>query len=253
MNRMLSLLSLLLASLFMLSALSAVSVFADDEVTGQTAQPDWIITEIANDTQGKEGNTNGYTPDVTADTFEFIEIYNNSGRELNLYDYALTYNGNARDSSKFEHQITEYTPIKPGDYLDGSTLVPTEATLPFGDLSNRPVNPDTCTVAPGEVVVLWMVYLEAYQARFNGGKGVSMADFRAHWSIPEDVKVIAVDANGNTKNGGHSKNFNVKNSAVGTYGIALQSEELNAAAAKEAGAVVDHCHLTFHGRCHACV
>ena len=30
-------------------------------------------------------------------------------------------------------------------------------------------------------------------------------------------------------------------------------EELNAAAAKEAGAVVDHCHLTFHGRCRACV
>ena len=30
-------------------------------------------------------------------------------------------------------------------------------------------------------------------------------------------------------------------------------EELNAAAAREAGALVDHCHLTFHGRCHDCV
>ena len=29
-------------------------------------------------------------------------------------------------------------------------------------------------------------------------------------------------------------------------------EELNAAAAREAGALVDHCHLTFHGRCHEC-
>ena len=29
-------------------------------------------------------------------------------------------------------------------------------------------------------------------------------------------------------------------------------EELNAAASKEADAVVDHCHLTFHGRCHEC-
>ena len=29
-------------------------------------------------------------------------------------------------------------------------------------------------------------------------------------------------------------------------------EELNAAAAREAGAMVDHCHLTFHGRCHNC-
>ena len=30
-------------------------------------------------------------------------------------------------------------------------------------------------------------------------------------------------------------------------------DELNAAAAREAGALVDHCHLTFHGRCHDCV
>ena len=30
-------------------------------------------------------------------------------------------------------------------------------------------------------------------------------------------------------------------------------EELNTAASREAGAVVDHCHLTFHGRCTACL
>ena len=30
-------------------------------------------------------------------------------------------------------------------------------------------------------------------------------------------------------------------------------EELNAAASEQAGAVVDHCHLTFHGRCNSCV
>ena len=29
-------------------------------------------------------------------------------------------------------------------------------------------------------------------------------------------------------------------------------QELNHAAAEEAGAVIDHCHLTFHGRCHTC-
>ena len=218
------LLCILLSSLLLLSC--AVLFPAAEETTG----PDWVITEICPDQQGMDGNTNGYTSDVTADCFEFIEIYNNSGRELNLYEYALTYNGSGRNSEKFEHQITEYTPIKGGDYLDGSDLIPTEPTKPFGDLSNRPTNPDTCTVAPGEVVVLWMMYLEAYQGRFNDGKGMSMADFRAHWSIPEGVKVIAVDANGNTKNGGNGKNFNVKNSEVGTYGIAKQSPELEAAA-----------------------
>ena len=221
-------LAIILALLLTLSAVAVLPVVAE-ETTGATELPDWIITEVCPDQRGNDNNTNGYTSDISADCFEFIEIYNNSGRELNLYDYAVIYNGSARDSEKFEHQITEYTPIKGGDYLDGSTLVPTEPTQPFGDLSNRPVNPDTCMVAPGEVVVLWMMYLEAYQARFNDGKGMSMADFRAHWNIPENVKVIAVDANGNTKNGGNSQNFNVKNSAVGTYGIAKQSAELEAA------------------------
>ena len=223
------LLSILIASLLLLSAVAVLPVVADNESEETVTTPEWIITEICPDQRGKDDNTNGYTSDITADCFEFIEIYNNSDRELNLYDYAVVYNGSARDSDKFEHQITEYTPIKGGDYLDGSDLIPTEPTQPFGDLSNRPVNPDTCVVAPGEVVVLWMMYLEAYQARFNDGKGMSMDDFRAHWNIPEGVKVIAVDANGNTKNGGHSMNFNVKNSAVGTYGIAYRSEELEAA------------------------
>ena len=232
------LLSILLASLFILTSAPVIPVFAD-EATGQTTPPDWIITEVCPDQQGRDGNTNGYTSDISADCFEFIEIYNNSGRELNLYDYAVTYNASTRDTEQFENQITEYTPIKGGDYLDGSDLIPTEPTQPFSDLSNKPVNPDTCLVAPGEVVVLWMVYLEAYQARFNNGKGMSVADFRAHWDIPEGVKVIAVDGNGNTKNGGHTKNFNVKNSAVGTYGIAKQSAELDAACNVKDGPMVD--------------
>ena len=36
------------------------------------------------------------------------------------------------------------------------------------------------------------------------------------------------------------------------HGLSIP-EELNTAAAKEAGAIVDQCHLTFHGRCQTCV
>ena len=50
------LLSLLTASLLLLSSFS-LTVFADEAVTGQTDAPDWIITEIANDCQGKAENT----------------------------------------------------------------------------------------------------------------------------------------------------------------------------------------------------
>lgn len=205
-------------------AFTVLSVSAEEPA----ATPDWVITEFGANQKGKEGNTNGYTEDVDEDCFEFIEIYNNSGRELNLYDYAITYSNTGRDLEAFEGDVLRYTPFKPGDYLDDATLVPNTGII--GDLTNKPVNPDTCMVAPGEVVVLWMMYYDAYRAAFNDGKGMSIDDFRAHWNIPDDVKVIAVDGNGNSTHGGNPKNFNVINSGLGTYGIALQNEAMNSTA-----------------------
>jgi hypothetical protein len=68
---------------------------------------------------------------------------------------------------------------------------------------------------------------------------MSVEDFRAHWNVPEGVKIIAVDANGNTKNGGHTKNFNVKNSDVGTYGIVRKNDALNEACNVKDAPMVD--------------
>ena len=222
----------LFATLFLITALTApltLSGRAQEQTTG----PDWVITEVGANQQGNDANTNGYTADVGKDCFEFIEIYNNSGRELNLYDYAITFSNSKRPTAEFEHDVQRYTPFKPGDYLDNASLVANTGAI--GDLSNKPVNPDTCIVAPGEVVVLWIVYYEAYLAVFNDGKGMAMDDFRAHWGIPADVKVIAVDGNGNTANGGNAKNFNVVNSGCGTYGIVLQNEAMEQTANAEEG------------------
>ena len=68
-----------------------------------TTSPDWIITEISPDTNGNDSFVGGYNSG--ADVFEFIEIYNNSGRVLNIYDYAVFYNGNSHTSTLFETQI----------------------------------------------------------------------------------------------------------------------------------------------------
>lgn len=226
----------LIAALFLITAL-ATTLTVSANAEEQTARPDWVITEIAANQQGNDNNTNGYTADVGKDCFEFIEIYNNSGRELDLYDYAVTFSNSKRPTEEFEYDVQRYTPFKPGDYLDNATLVANTGAI--GDLSNKPVNPDTCMVAPGEVVVLWMVYYEAYLAMFNDGKGMSMDDFRAHWSIPADVKVIAVDGNGNSSNGGNPKNFNVVNSGCGTYGIVLQNEAMEQTANAEDGVYLE--------------
>lgn len=217
----------LLASLATLAASASDLLTTTSAAAGQTTPPDWVITEICPDTSGD--GTGGYTDGK--DVGEFIEIYNNSGKELNIYDYCMTYNGNGRTNEKFETQIVEITPFKAGDFFDGSTAQWTDTSkyTPC-DLTNKPVNPDTFVVKPGEVIVLWVLYCEPYYNLWNEGKGFSMDNFRTLWQIPDDVRVLAVDGNSSTTYGGHDKNFNVKNSATGTYGIALYSDALNTAA-----------------------
>ncbi len=217
--------SVLIAA-FMICSLCPVVASAGEPEEGTRIPPEWVITEICPDQTGD--GIGGWN--TGNDCMEFIEICNASDKTLNLYEYCMVYNGVGRDKENFETLIVESTPIKPGDYLDGSTLeFADNANAPRGDLSNKPVNPDTCEVAPGEVVVLWIVYQEAYYASWNDGKGLSIDDFRTFWHIPEDVKVIAVDGATNAKHGGHDKNFNLKNKDVGTYGIARNSDALNQA------------------------
>lgn len=233
--KMKKLTALMLSILIVLSA-SAALVGATDAAAPAwtTREPDLVITEIANDTSGN--GIAGYTDGK--DVFEFFEIYNNSNVTISLYDYCITYNGNKPSNDQYESTIVEITPFltnnqwenKPGNYLDGSTLQWTDNEKPVGDLSNLPTNPETFFIEPGECVVVWCIYAEAYFAMFNEGKGMSMADFRSFWNIPDNVKVIAFDGNSDTEHGGHGNNFNLKNSKCGSYGIAKYSDMLNLAA-----------------------
>ena len=227
--------------LAMLLPLCFIGISAEDTTIVNT-RPDWLITEICPNTEGSADSTFGYING--RDPFEALEIYNNSDHTLDLYDYCLTYNGNVGTSEKFETQIVEITPFltnntwenKPGNYLDGSTATSTQ----------MPTNPQYCEVASGECVVIWVMYCEAYYADYSTDgvtTGLSIENFRDFWNIPENVKVIACDGNSNVtgtytslitgetiSTNGYDKNFNLKNSDTGTYGLALYSEALNTAA-----------------------
>ena len=249
----------------LLLAAMAVSVFAvcvGAEATNGTAgcvdsqkNPDWLITEISEDQNGDGTKIEWYnTPYAARDIFEMIEIYNNSDEALNLYDYALAYNGDNRTNKNFEHQIRELTPFltnntysdKPGNYFDGMNEAhfgPNGAVLEqanvgrFNLVMPEDQNPETCVVQPGECVVIWCRFYETYLSCYNDnpttpefdGIGVTMADFRKFWNVPEDVKVIMLDANSNTTYGGNNHNFNIKNTDCGTYSIVKYSKELDLA------------------------
>ena len=85
--------------------------------------PELIITEMCADTYGftdKGTLLNESLKGKGSDTYEFIEIYNNSDHRINIYDYCLLYNGDSNTSSSFEKYVNEMTPFESGkDWIDG--------------------------------------------------------------------------------------------------------------------------------------
>ena len=184
-------------------------IYTDPE--NNDTKPDLLITRISPDQYAKvEGNVNTeYANNIHNDPYEFIEVYNNSGREINIFDYMVGYQGSnaAAVSTYFERLIQEYTAIFPGsDWIDA----------PWGQYDSywtgrtRPVNPgyEEGVLKAGEICVLWLYNADSHKNH------AQFADFRAFWRVPESTKIFLVDANSAL-----DKNFNIKNSDTGTYVI----------------------------------
>ncbi len=183
-----------------------------DEVKGR---PSLIITEISCDNRTDVAqNINPEKGGVNADPYECFEVYNNSDKPINIYDYMVGYQGSGAKnvSTYFERLVQEYTPLIPGaDWIDA----PYTAYDSYWSESavSRPVNPayEEGVIAPGEVAVIWAYSKDSHNVH------AQMEHFRHFWSIPDGVKSFILDANSSDR----GKNFNIKNSDTGTY-ILLQ-------------------------------
>ena len=203
------LISIALILVMLVSSLCITSFAADGDVL-----PALLITGISANQSAKtsaDGTPVGKTVagiwDATTenngtDMFEFISVKNTTNNEINLYDgYAIGYNGTAANGAKFRNQVTETTLFAKGtDWVDGSGM----------DKTKIPVNPDTAVLQPGKTAFIWFYSGDVYDC---GGIN-SIQQFRDFWNLADDVVVIAIDAN--TAAAG---NFNIKNSATGTYMI----------------------------------
>ena len=169
-----------------ISANQSAKSSADGSPVGKTIAGVWDATTENNGT----------------DMFEFLSIKNTTDKAIDLYDgYAIGYNGSAVTGAKFRHQVTESTLLAKGtDWVDGSEM----------DKTKVPVNPDTALLQPGKTAFIWFFSSDVY----NCGGVNNIQQFRDFWNLADDVIVITIDANT-----GAAGNFNIKNSATGTYMI----------------------------------
>ncbi len=217
----------LICSVILVASLFVFPTFAAENPKA----PDWLITEICANPEVTlaDGTTNA------GDIYEYIEIYNNSGKTLNLYDYCLTYNGTKPDGAGFENAITEITPLGV-DWLDvGAELAADKKYTIVGNMPTKNIadaDNKSLSIKAGEVVVLWAINSDAYKKDLAGlDQMLSIENFRSFWKMDAETKVVVFDANGAS-----DKNFNIKNSDTGTYGIAKYSDDLNKIAnVKDAG------------------
>ena len=85
--------------------------------------PELLITEISVDQYGDAANPlnknpkyNSETRRQDADPYEFIEIYNNSSQNINIYDYMVGYQGaSSQNEGSFERSVQCYTQLLLGE------------------------------------------------------------------------------------------------------------------------------------------
>ncbi|MBR2354564.1 MAG: hypothetical protein IKA76_08700, partial [Clostridia bacterium] len=161
----------------------------------EAIRPELLITEL--------GTSTG--------SAEFIELYNNSDRNLNIYDYCVVKNsdltkvgtnwGNPKVFAQ-KHIAT----IMPGTHTYTAETTGQKVTL---------TNPENGSIGPGETAVLWIATNTTFTTSGSTPNGFTVEKFRSYHGLDDSVKVFACYNN---------TNFSLDNGGNIAYGIGYASE-----------------------------
>ncbi len=129
---------------------------------------------------------------------EYIEIYNNSDKPLNIYDYVL-FRDNAMVAVNATFDASVIAKILPG------TTTYTSSKNAANTVTHTNPDYEDGWFAPGETVLLWNATNTMYdQAAAKAGNGKTLADFRTAMKLSDDQKAFVCynEYNFSLNNGG---------------------------------------------------
>ncbi len=144
---------------------------------------------------------------------EFIELYNNSERALNIFDYCIVRNTDLTKIGANWQDATKITKDNIATILPGVHTY----TAEHGGQSVELINPTDGTINPGETVVLWIATNTTFDVDQPGTPtGLASIDaFREYHGLDSSVKVFACYNN---------NNFSLWNGGDLAYAVGYASE-----------------------------
>ena len=182
------------------SASTTTPGVSDFDGTTSADTPTLLITEIL--INSKTGNAQlddqMIEDDVATwfspDAFDYIEIYNAGDTTVNLYDYTIVRANGGKFFSKAEEAeaVAKYTEkMQLGPWLIQQHPDAAGATFGRYDSVVNPAETDA-DLLPGEFAVIWFYGPGTTALTDVLRTPVGAAEFRKHYSMPEDTLVIAV-------------------------------------------------------------
>ena len=192
----LRLLCVLLSVVMAVSALAALPAGAQENVyqstfdgSLSTQEFGLVVTEFCVDTS--ISNPQNSEVDTDSDAYRYIEIYNGSDKEVDLYSLSILYTQEKITSASGWKRNKDFREGKKLD-LKGGNIFASQAGL-TGDALNKyqvVTNPQTAILEPGKIAVIWLWNSASEQVSKDGGVNLAKSEkgrntfplFRDHYA-----------------------------------------------------------------------
>ena len=185
----LRLLCLLLSIVMVVSALAALPAGAQENVyqstfdgSLSTQEFGLVVTEFCINTS--ISNPQSSAVDTDADAYRYIEIYNGSDKEVDLYSLSILYTQEKITSASGWKRNKDFSEGKKLD-LKGGNIFASQAGLTGDALNKYQVveNPSTAILEPGKIAVIWLWNSASEEVSKNGGVNLARAE-KGRYTFP---------------------------------------------------------------------